>query len=211
MSAPASHDRLPVISALRALLDHRLPDQIVVTNQGSARIWPQLSRNPLDLHYNPSSMGAAIPLALGLALAQPQRRVLVVSGDGSLLMSLGSLVSVVAAQATNLTIVTLENGLYEVTGGQATPAMGTPLDLAAVAAAAGFPTARRYDDLMEWLPAAATLPTLPGPQFHCLLVGPAPQDSLQASTPPLAAQLAGLKRLLASSPATRPGEQSMVE
>ena len=49
--------------------------QITITNQGSAREWPKLCRHPLDFHYIPSAMGAAISLGLGLALAQPERHV----------------------------------------------------------------------------------------------------------------------------------------
>src|SRR5687768_14065706 len=86
---------MPVVAALQALIDLRTDDGIVVTNQASARIWPKLERHSLDLHYNPSTMGGAVPLALGLALAQPARQVLAISGDGALLMSLGSLVTVV--------------------------------------------------------------------------------------------------------------------
>jgi hypothetical protein len=90
------------VAALQVLADLCTADQIVVTNQGAARIWPKLRSRALDFHYNPSTMGGAIPLALGLALAQPGREVVAVSGDGSLLMSLGSLVSVVSAGAANL-------------------------------------------------------------------------------------------------------------
>jgi thiamine pyrophosphate-dependent acetolactate synthase large subunit-like protein len=181
-----------VVPALQVLIDLRLNDQIVVTNQASARVWPKLKRRPLDLHYNPSTMGGAIPLALGLALAQPHRHVLVVSGDGSLLMSLGALVTVVGAGAKNLTIVVLDNGLYEVTGSQKTPAAGTPLDLAAVARSVGFPVAGQFCDLAEWQAYAAHMLSLPGPRFFSLIVQPTPPEFLCSPTPPLADQLARL-------------------
>src|SRR5205814_3577055 len=123
MCAEAGSRRgMEVVPALEVLINLRGPDQIVVTNQASARVWPKLSRHPLDFHYNPSTMGGAIPLALGLAMAQPRRHVLVVSGDGALLMNLGSLMTVAGSGVTNLTVVVLENELYEVTGGQKTPA-----------------------------------------------------------------------------------------
>src|SRR5439155_17136250 len=95
-------DGMSVIDALQVLVELRGDDQIVITNQASARIWPKLADHPLDFHYNPSAMGGAIPLGLGLALAQPQRHVLVISGDGSLLMNLGSLITVAASGASNL-------------------------------------------------------------------------------------------------------------
>ena len=88
---------MPVVAALQVLIAERKSDHIVVTNQGSARVWPKLNQHALDLHYNPSTMGGAVPLGLGFAIAQPQREVLIVSGDGSLLMSLGSLVTVVGS------------------------------------------------------------------------------------------------------------------
>lgn len=187
---------MPVVAALQVLIDLRAPNQIVITNQASARVWPKLAQNPLDFHYNPSTMGGAIPLALGLALAQPRREVLVVSGDGSLLMSLGALVTVVGAGAVNLTIVVLDNGMYEVTGGQKTPATGTSLDLAGLARAAGFPTARRFCDLSKWQAEASAILSLPCPRFISLEVQPCPKEFLLGPTPPLANQLAGLRRAL---------------
>jgi sulfopyruvate decarboxylase subunit beta len=219
---------MPVVPALQVLVERRLPEQIVVTNQGSARVWPQLSREALeswrplvsqqtvesrqllDLHYNPSTMGGAIPLALGLALAQPRREVLVISGDGSLLMSLGSLVTVIGARVVNLTIVVLENDLYEVTGGQKTPAAGTPLDFAALAKAAGFATARRYSELEVWRAGALEMYSVPGPRFVSLVVGPTPAELLKGATPPLFEQMAALRAGLELAPPAGGMVQSFV-
>ncbi len=187
---------MPVVAALQVLADLCHDDQIIVTNQGSARIWPKLRRRPLDLHYNPSTMSGAIPLALGLALAQPQREVLAVSGDGSLLMSLGSLVTVVGSRVTNLTVVLLDNGLYEVTGGQETPAACVAVDYAGLARAAGFPSAVEFRDLADWQARAADTLALPGPRFIRLVVSTAPPEFLAGQTPPLAEQLAGLRLAL---------------
>ncbi len=184
---------MPVVDALRILADLCGDDQIVVTNQGSARIWPKLRRRPLDFHYNPSTMSGAIPLALGLALAQPQREVLAISGDGSLLMSLGSLVTVVGSDVTNLTVVLLDNGLYEVTGGQETPAARSTVDYAGLARSAGFPSAAEFHDLADWQARVADVLALPGPRFIRLFVSTAPQEYLTSSTPPLVEQLAGLR------------------
>jgi sulfopyruvate decarboxylase subunit beta len=187
---------MPVVAALQVLISLRKADQIVVTNQASARVWPKLSQHPLDFHYNPSTMGGAIPLALGLALAQPQREVLVVSGDGSLLMSLGALVTVVGTGIANLSIVVLDNGIYEVTGGQKTPARAAAVDLALVARAAGFPSASRFRDPSSWQVGASEALQLPGPRFVCLEVQPTPQEYLLGGTPPVADQLDRLRRAL---------------
>jgi len=187
---------MPVVDAVQVLIEHRREDQIVVTNQGSARLWPKLRRHSLDLHYNPSTMGGAVPLALGLALAQPQREVLAVTGDGALLMSLGSLVTVSGSGAANLTIVVLDNGLYEVTGGQETPAASANVDFAGLARSAGFASASRFDDLADWRKRAAATLAAPGPRLIALVVEPMPPEYLRSPTPPLAEQLAELRRAL---------------
>src|SRR6201998_409609 len=70
--------------------------------------------------YMLGSMGLAVPIALGVALAQPQRRVFALEGDGSILMQLGSLSTVAARRQKNLCIVIMDNGAYQITGGQQT-------------------------------------------------------------------------------------------
>ena len=87
--------------------------------------------------YMLGSMGLAFPIALGVALAQPKRRIFALEGDGSLLMQLGCLVTIAAQQPKNLTMVIMDNGLYQITGGQPTPAAGTA-DYVALARAAGL-------------------------------------------------------------------------
>jgi thiamine pyrophosphate-dependent acetolactate synthase large subunit-like protein len=187
---------MPVVAALQVLFNLRKADQIVVTNQASARVWPKMSQHPLDFHYNPSTMGGAIPLGLGLALAQPERDVLVVSGDGSLLMSLGALVTVAGTGVANLTIVVLDNGIYEVTGGQKTPASAAAVDFTAIAHGAGFRSVAFFHDLSDWQLRAADVLERPAPRFICLKVHPTPKKILLASTPPLAAQLDRLRNAL---------------
>jgi sulfopyruvate decarboxylase subunit beta len=189
---------MPVVDALQVLADLCSSNQIVVTNQGSARIWPKLRSRPLDFHYNPSTMGGAIPLGLGLALSQPRREVVVVSGDGSLLMSLGSLVTVVSTGATNLTIVLVDNGIYEVTGGQKTPA--TPaVDYCGLARAAGYSSVCDFNAIEPWQAGAADALCQPGPRFIRLAVQPAPEEYLRFSTPPMAEQLSQLRRALGTA------------
>ena len=104
------------------LIHEARDDQLVITSMGVAREWMRLEPHPGDFHFVPSSMGQATSLALGIALARSDRRVLVCVGDGAMLMNLGSLVSVTAAAPENLTILLFDNGVYEVTGGQATAA-----------------------------------------------------------------------------------------
>jgi len=87
--------------------------------------------------YMLGSMGLAFPIALGVALAQPCRRVVALEGDGSLLMQLGSLTTIAALSPKNLTMVVMDNGLYQITGAQATPAASVA-DIVAIAAACGL-------------------------------------------------------------------------
>jgi len=72
--------------------------------------------------YMLGSMGLAFPIALGVALAQPKRRVFALEGDGSLLMQLGSLSTIATLAPKNLTMVVMDNGIYQITGAQPTPA-----------------------------------------------------------------------------------------
>ena len=72
--------------------------------------------------YMLGSMGLAFPIALGVALAQPKRRVFALEGDGSLLMQLGCLSTIATLAPKNLTMILMDNGIYQITGGQPTPA-----------------------------------------------------------------------------------------
>ena len=87
--------------------------------------------------YMLGSMGLAIPIALGVALAQPGRRVIALEGDGSLLMQLGCLSTVAIRAPKNLTIVVMDNGIYQITGAQPT-ATASAVDLVAIARASGL-------------------------------------------------------------------------
>lgn len=188
------------LKALEILVNACQDDWIVVTNQGSARIWPKLAQRQLDLHYNPSTMGGAVSLALGLALANPEHEVICVTGDGALLMNLGSLVTVAACGVKNLTIVVLDNGLYEVTGGQRTPGYHSSVDFGGMAIAAGFKWEYEYDNLDDW---QAKVTMILGksayPRAVTLIVEPTPREYLKYPTPPMAEQLARFQAALNSS------------
>jgi thiamine pyrophosphate-dependent acetolactate synthase large subunit-like protein len=87
--------------------------------------------------YMLGSMGLAFPIALGVALAQPNRRVFALEGDGSLLMQLGCLSTIATLKPKNLTMVVMDNGIYQITGAQPTPAAGVA-DLVAIAVSSGL-------------------------------------------------------------------------
>jgi len=87
--------------------------------------------------YMLGSMGLAFPIALGVALAQPKRRVFALEGDGSLLMQLGCLSTIATLKPKNLSMIVMDNGIYQITGAQPTPASATT-DLMAVAIGCGL-------------------------------------------------------------------------
>jgi len=121
---------------VRALLADR-NDLLVVAGLG-APAWDITAAGDHSLNFPLwGGMGGAVMIGLGLALAQPKRKVLVITGDGEMLMGLGSLATVGAAQPRNLSIVVLDNEVYGETGQQKThTAHG--VDLAATARACGF-------------------------------------------------------------------------
>ena len=153
--------------ALEVLAAHRR-DQVVVTTMSSVGLWPQLSDSPLDFHYLPSSMGQGVPLGLGLCLARPERGVIVLTGDGGLLMNLGCLVTV-AQYAVPLYILLIDNGLYEVTGGQAVPNAGRT-NFAALARGAGIARVYECATRDEWHAVASETLSGSGPVFVWLKV-----------------------------------------
>jgi thiamine pyrophosphate-dependent acetolactate synthase large subunit-like protein len=126
---------------LKTLAEHRT-DQVVVTCMGVTRPWGLISDHDLDFASADSAMGHTADLALGIALAQPARKVLCLNGDGSMLMTLGTLVATVDSGAENLVLFVLENGTYEITGNQKIPGADR-VDFPGLARAAGFP--RVYD------------------------------------------------------------------
>src|SRR5260370_16538104 len=134
----------------------------------SAGMGRSLSDPPLDFAYLPSSMGMAPALGLGLALAHPGRGAVVVNGDGCMLMSLGSLVTL-AHQPANVYLLILDNQLYEVTGGQPTAGAGHT-DFALMARAAGIQGVYTFEDLQAWKAGAAEALTGPGPVVGWLKV-----------------------------------------
>ncbi|HXH45013.1 MAG TPA: thiamine pyrophosphate-dependent enzyme [Bradyrhizobium sp.] len=87
--------------------------------------------------YMLGSMGLAFPIALGVALAQPGRRVFALEGDGSLLMQLGALTTIASLRPKNLVMIVMDNGVYQITGAQPTPAAGVA-DIVAIALGSGL-------------------------------------------------------------------------
>jgi sulfopyruvate decarboxylase subunit beta len=119
------------------VLADTLPRQaLVVTSLGNASyLWAAMHHRPENFYFE-DAMGLALPLALGLAIAQPERPVVVVEGDGALMMHMGALVTVGAVAPGNLTVLLIQNGVHAASGGQALT--NASLDLAALARSAGI-------------------------------------------------------------------------
>jgi thiamine pyrophosphate-dependent acetolactate synthase large subunit-like protein len=120
-------------------------DAIVYCSLGSAgRTW-RAQAAPQPTYYGSDPMALALPMALGLALAQPRRHVLYLGGDGDLVMGLGCLLTVVGAAPANLKLAIFDNGRYETGGSQLLAASGTA-SLHGIAKAAGFAWAESVSD-----------------------------------------------------------------
>jgi thiamine pyrophosphate-dependent acetolactate synthase large subunit-like protein len=112
-------------------------NEVVVTTMSVVMPWGKVSDHPLDFASANSAMGHAADFALGLALGQPDRRVVTLNGDGSMLMCLGTLVTIAQHPLKNYVLIITDNGAYEVTGNQSVPGAGRTC-LAAMARAAGL-------------------------------------------------------------------------
>jgi len=112
-------------------------DEAVIGGIGNANFDLWASGQRPQNFYMLGSMGLAIPIALGVAIAQPQRHAIALEGDGSLLMQLGCLATVAQLAPKNLTMVVWDNGIYQITGSQPTPGAAYA-DLVAIARGAGL-------------------------------------------------------------------------
>ena len=201
-----ARERMPQREAMAALHAARRADDVVVTSMGAARIWMALGAGPLDLPLVPSSMGTAPSIGLGLALAQPGRLVIVVNGDGAMLMNLGSLVTITAAAPANLTLVLVDNGVYEVTGAQPTPGAaagrsdGASVDFEVIARACGFRSVHHFSNAASWTRNIERVLGEAGPTFVLLDVISVPGTPGPRSPGPAAARAVELRRRLAIGP-----------
>ena len=144
-------------------------DALLVTGLGSSTYDAAAAGDHVNNFYLWGAMGGAAMMGLGLALAQPRRRVLVITGDGEMLMGLGSLATIGVQQPRNLSIIVLDNEHYGETGMQETHTRRTA-DLAGVAKATGFRhTATLYNpqQLKTWIP---KFYRTPGPIFAAVKV-----------------------------------------
>jgi thiamine pyrophosphate-dependent acetolactate synthase large subunit-like protein len=115
----------------------KLSDEAVIAGIGNTNFDLYAAGHRAQNFYMLGSMGLACPIALGVALAQPERGVIALEGDGSILMALGCLATIATLKPRNLTIIIMDNGLYQITGKQPT-ATSRATDIVAVARGAGI-------------------------------------------------------------------------
>lgn len=139
-------DGLDRRAAMAALLADRGDDLVAIPGLGST-CWDLAAAGDNDRNfYLWGAMGGAAMVGLGLALAQPERRVLVVTGDGEMLMGMGSLATIGVKQPANLAVVVFDNGHYGETGMQPSHTHGGRVDLVAVARGCGIGAAMDVRD-----------------------------------------------------------------
>src|SRR4030088_1610777 len=154
-------------AAIAALVAERA-DAITITTEQAIGAWraavPEPANQIPDHLDIVGCMGSASTIGLGIAVAQPQRKVIVVDGDGSLLMQLGSLVTIAGAAPANFFHFVFENGVYETSGRPPLPAEGR-FDLAQMAAAAGYADSVQFADGPAFTRALPELLQERGPLF----------------------------------------------
>jgi sulfopyruvate decarboxylase subunit beta len=153
------------------LLARAIRDEIVVGTYSTATDWIEILDRPLN-YFSFGAMGLASSHGLGLALARPERRVLVLDGDGSLLMNLGTLVTIGAVAPANFTHLVFKNGSYEANGGHPIP--NTSVDFAGLAHSAGIADAGSIGDLAQFERELPELLTRSGPVFRCVEIEQGP-------------------------------------
>lgn len=179
---------------LRAIAEARR-DAICVPTMTTAPAWRLIAPDDLSVTCV-GFMGGASSLGLGLALARPERRVIVFDGDGSLLMQLGSLATVAGAAPRNFTHLLFKNGVYHTSGSQGIPG-GADIDFAGMAKAAGYRDAYVIEDLEDFRIRLPALLAEDGPVLVELHTGEAELTPMTApGGAPFSEQVAALQRQL---------------
>jgi thiamine pyrophosphate-dependent acetolactate synthase large subunit-like protein len=155
-------------AAVRTILANR-GDTLVVTGLGGTCWDVAAAGDSPNTFYLWGAMGGAAMVGAGIALAQPERRVIVVTGDGEMLMGLGALATIAAQQISNLAIAIIDNELYAETGRQPTHT-GAGVKLDQIAMGAGFREAVVARDEAGLSKAARLLRTAPGPVLAVIKV-----------------------------------------
>lgn len=167
-----STGRLERRAAMAMLVAGRGDDLLVVPGLGST-CWDLAAAGDNDLNfYLWGAMGGAAMIGLGLAIAQPDKRVAVITGDGEMLMGMGALATIGIQKPPNLAIIVFDNGVYGETGMQPSHTQ-SGVDLLKVAQGCGFATCLDVADEAGLADVAARLKALDGTLFARILIDPA--------------------------------------
>ena len=158
---------------LMAVLQEHRGDAVVLPVERANVVWPGISTMP-QRDLAESVMGKGSSLGLGVALARPDTKVIVLDGDGSLLMNLGALTTIAEMQPANLYHFVLENGIYATTGGQPIPARGR-VSFTGVAREAGYAAVYDFDDLEQLAVGLEEVLRAAGPVLVCVKTVPNPR------------------------------------
>lgn len=154
---------------LKLVAEHR-GDAIVISGRGG-RHWIEISDTALDVPLGDPAMGGHSGFGLGLALAQPGRKVILFDSEGDILMSMGQLATIAEQAPANFYHFILDNEVYATTGGQPVP-NAKQVDYAMIARGAGYPQAFNFAELDAVSAALPTILHAPGPVFVALKVWP---------------------------------------
>jgi thiamine pyrophosphate-dependent acetolactate synthase large subunit-like protein len=169
-------------SELTRRLSARLTDEAVIGGIGNPHFDLWAAGQRAHNFYMLGSMGLAIPIALGVAMAQPKRRVITLEGDGSLLMQLGALGTVASVKPANLAIFVWDNGVYQITGSQPT-LTATSVDLVAMARGAGIARSTWAEDETHFDQLVDEALKGTGPMFVCARTDNAPPAGVTERDP----------------------------
>lgn len=162
--------------AIQAVLRRISPEDMVLSTTGMISREVFVTDDRPGNFYMIGSMGLLSSFGLGLALKFPQQRVYVLEGDGSALMSLGSLPLIATEAPDNLFHVILDNEAYESTGAQ--PSISSKVDLDQIAKSSGYPHVTRVEDLETLEAALADCDSNPGPHLILVKAGIAPVEGI---------------------------------
>jgi thiamine pyrophosphate-dependent acetolactate synthase large subunit-like protein len=154
---------------MKVFAEHR-GDAIVISGRGG-RHWINLSDTALDIPLGDPAMGGHSGFGLGLALAQPDKRVVLFDSEGDILMSLGQLPTIAEQAPANFYHFVLDNEVYATTGGQPVP-NAKHVDYAAIARASGYPRAASFSEIDEFTRELPSILAGQGPVFVTLKVWP---------------------------------------
>ena len=158
-------------TACLEILKKTITDEIVISSYSTASEWIEMNDRPLN-YFSHGAMGLCSSHGLGMALALPHKRIIVLDGDGSLLMNLGTLVTLAAAAPKNLVHLVFQNGTYEANGGHPLPKRD--VDFAGRARSAGFKRVHSFEDSRNFEQQIGAVLKEEGPVFADILIEQGP-------------------------------------